>query len=317
MMEVTNGREQTKPVRTIIDTDVSIGIPDRDVDDGLALVMARNAKQLAISAITLTYGNSTLKNVSDAMGQLNEFLQFPEDGITCGASSAKDIGKRTAAVQSIIAALERHKHTVLALGPLTNIATVLTVRPDLATQIDRVVVVAGRRPGFKFLTGNYPLSHPDLNFEKDPAAFDVLLGSGISLMFAPFELSSKIWITEKILNRVKSVGTPTGSFLYKSCMPWLEFWQQRFSTEFHPIIGFNPFDCLAVACVADADLITSERCMASVEENNYDATEKKVQGTGRANKPYLHVRSEAGGPHLYAFEIVREEFLNRLLARLI
>lgn len=308
--------DSTRPIRVIIDTDVSIGIPERDVDDGLALVMACNSKQLSISAITLTYGNSTLKNVSNAMRRLNEYLNIPEDSITCGATSAGDLGKRTDAVDSLITLLERHKHTVISIGPLTNIATAIKMRSDLVQQIDQLVVVAGRRPGCRFLTGNYPLSHPDLNFEKDPNAAEFLLQSGVSLKLAPFELSSKIWITESILDRIRMSGTPTGEFLYKACMPWLELWRKRFSTDSYPIIGFNPFDCLAIACVTDADLVTNELCEATIEEDNYDATDKKVQGSGGAKKPYLHVRPKPGGPYSYAFDIVREDFLDSLIARL-
>lgn len=315
MIDMTES-STTNPVRVLIDTDVSIGIPERDVDDGLALVMACNSKRLSISAVTLTYGNSTLKDVRNAMQRLNEYLRLPTGGITNGATSADDLGKRNSAVESLIASLEQHKHTIISLGPLTNIATAISLRPDLVSQIDKVVLVAGRRPGFRFLTGNYPLSHPDLNFEKDPRAVSVVLASGVSLVFAPFELSSKIWITEEILDRVRAGGTPTGEYLYKTCMPWLELWRKRFSTDLLPISGFNPFDCLAIACITDEDLITSEKCVAAIEEDDYDATDRKVQGTGHARKPYLHVRPDSGGPHVFAFEVERERFLNSLISRL-
>lgn len=304
-------------IRAIIDTDVSIGIAQRDVDDGLALLMAHHSPKLTISAVTLTYGNSTLKKVCGAMSSINEYLRLPESIIKSGAESHTELGKKTDAVDCITSNLESQRHTLIALGPLTNIASVVKLRPDLVSQIEKVIMVAGRRPGHRFLTGNYPLSHPDLNFEKDPAAVNVLLETKLPIVFAPFELSSKIWITESILDRIKQTGTELGKYLYSACMPWLEMWRSRFSTELFPVVGFNPFDCLAIACVTDSDILTTERAEAVIEECAYDATDWKVQGTGVVPKPYLHVCADSMGIHEYGFEIVREEFLKRLIDRLV
>lgn len=303
-------------ISVIIDTDVSIGIEQRDVDDGLALSMACHSPELKVSAVTLTYGNSTLKKVRGAMSSLNEHLRLPESIIRCGAASHAELGKKTDAVDCIISNLERQPHTLIALGPLTNIASAVKLRPDLVSQIEKLIMVAGRRPGHRFLTGNYPLSHPDLNFEKDPAAVDVLLKTKLPIVFAPFELSSKIWITEFILDRIKQTGTELGKYLYSSSMPWLDMWRNRFSTELLPVIGFNPFDCLAIACVTDSDILTTERVEAIIEDSDYDTTDLKVQGTGIVSKPYLHVCAASTGIHEYGFEILREEFVRRLMERL-
>lgn len=302
--------------KIIIDTDVSIGIPDRDVDDGLALVMAKNSPQLCISAVTLTYGNSTLANVQESMNRLNDYLGIPGICIASGAATSFELGKKTDAIVKMATLLEQSKHTLVCLGPLTNVASLLQLRPDLKTQIDRIIVVAGRRPGHRFLTGNYPLSHPDLNFEKDPVAAQIILDAGNPIIFAPFEISSKVWITDNFLQKLSEAKTHTSDFLRKNCQPWLELWKEKFSTALLPNIGFNPFDCLAIAILTDTDLITSEKCDAKIDASNYDATDLAVQGTGSGNKQYLHVSHNEQGLHTYCFDIVREEFLIRLLNRL-
>lgn len=53
--------------------------------------------------------------------------------------------------EALMAALEQGPLTVVALGPLTNIAAVLGERPVLASRIARLVAVLGRRPGRIFL----------------------------------------------------------------------------------------------------------------------------------------------------------------------
>lgn len=302
--------------KIIIDTDISIGIADRDVDDGLAIVMANNSQQLNISAITLSYGNSSLVNVQEAMKSLNKYLGMPNEIIASGAAGAFDIGKSNHASDKMITVLEQSKQTLVCLGPATNTASLLLLRPDLKSQIERIILVAGRRQGHRFLTGNYPLSHPDLNFEKDPVAAQILLDSGIPIVFAPFELSSKVWLTDAFLQTLSAAGTKTSTFLHSHCQTWQNLWKENFSTSMFPIIGFNPFDCLAIAALTDSDIITSERCDAKIDQSDYDATDSMVQGSGSGCKPYLHIERNEGGKHTYCFDIVREEFLTRLLTRL-
>src|SRR6185295_12927627 len=95
--------------------------------------------------------------------------------------------------------------TILALGPATNVATVLANHPELAARVTRVIAVAGRRPGQRFTTGtSNRAGHRDFNFELDPRAFQVLLDSKVELVLAPFEISSKIWMTAADLDRLAS-----------------------------------------------------------------------------------------------------------------
>jgi len=52
------------PAKVIIDTDCALGKFWRDVDDGLALVMALNSPELKILGITTVYGNASLREVN-------------------------------------------------------------------------------------------------------------------------------------------------------------------------------------------------------------------------------------------------------------
>lgn len=320
-----------KKKRVVIDTDVAIGYPERDVDDGLAIVMAANSKELEICGITLTYGNETLENVCHSMRQLSSIAGISNIPTEAGARSSDDFGKVTQATLILEECCKAGPVTILCLGPATNLATFIERQPALAQQIEEVVLVAGRRRGQKFRTGNYPRSHPDLNFEKDPDSFRRLISSGTQLVFAPFEVSSKVWITEHILELVSRNGTETSRYLSENCHPWLEFWKRTFSTTLLPIDGFNPFDCLAVAWLTDRDLLTWESAMMSIEKGDYDLADRALQGTG-ATKQYLHaefgsfsVRGKDASSleqpdkmreHKYIFDVERELFLERLIARL-
>src|SRR5213076_341322 len=75
-----------------------------------------------------------------------------------GAASAQDLGKETDATMALQAALNRRPLTILALGPVTNLATVVQNHPELRGRIRQIIVVAGRQPGFGF----HPPGRPDV-----------------------------------------------------------------------------------------------------------------------------------------------------------
>lgn len=317
------GNKLEKKKRVVIDTDVAIGHRERDVDDALAIVMAANSEKLDICGITLTYGNESLENVSRSMGELRSIAGLSNVPTGAGARSRNDFGKITEATLVLEESCKAGPVTMLCLGPATNLATFLEQKPELAKEIEEVVLVAGRRRGQKFRTGNYSKSHPDLNFEKDPDSLKRLIDSRTNLVFAPFEVSSKVWITEHILELIRRHGTATAKYLSENCRPWLEFWKRTFSTPLLPVEGFNPFDCLAVAWLTDPDLLAWERVKMKIEDGDYDLAARVVQGS-EATKEYLHAecassrpdQREQGREHTYIFDVERELFLERLIARL-
>ena len=124
---------------------------------------------------------------------------------------------------------------ILALGPVTNIATVLKKHPDLAPRITRVIAVAGRRPGQRFTTGtSNPNGHRDFNFELDPDGFQVLLDSKVEIVLAPFEISSKIWLTAEDLDRLAASTSPAARALVPHAKAW-----QPMSKRLFGGAGFN------------------------------------------------------------------------------
>ncbi len=137
--------------------------------------------------------------------------------------------------------------TILALGPLTNVAAVLAQHPQLAGNIDRIVAVGGTRPAQRRLyPGTSKLLHfHDLNFVKDPAAFEAILQSGVSLSLLPFEAAQKVTVTPADLSLLSSGGA-LAQWLAAVSLGWMRFWQDQLGTD-----GFHPFDSLAVGYVID------------------------------------------------------------------
>ena len=75
--------------------------------------------------------------------------------------------------------------TLLALGPLTNVATALEHCPDIMRTLDNVVILGGARYG-----GNKtPVA--EYNFWQDPEAAARVLGAGLSLSLVPLDAFTK------------------------------------------------------------------------------------------------------------------------------
>lgn len=297
-----------------IDTDPAIGEPERDVDDGLALVQAFHSPELDIRGVSVVFGNAELDRGLPIARRFAREFGPPQLKVFGGAAKASRPAVETDASRAIAEALRAQPLTILALGPATNVATVLEKHPELARRITRVVAVAGRRPGQRFTTGSSNArGHRDFNFELDPHAFQVLLDSHVELVLAPFEISSKVWLKSADLDRLAASPSAASRALAAPARAWLSLWGRLFGVD-----GFNPFDTLAVAYAISSDGFACETLQARIQTLADDETEPGVQGTRVERKPYLIASrsvSAAGGRVTYC-STAPDGFKDDLLARL-
>jgi len=296
-----------------IDTDPAVGVADRDVDDGFALLQAFHSPEFALRGVSVVFGNAPLVQAWPI--GLRIVGGFGPRGVRAyrGAAKAADLGVDNAATRAMTAALRREPLVILVLGPATNVATVLRNQPALRSRIVRIVAVAGRRPGQRFTTGTTnPRGHRDFNFEEDPEAFRVLLASGVPLTLAPFEISSKVWLRASELDAIAGADAKS-DWLVGPARRWLALWTRTFGVD-----GFNPFDTLAIARITSPSQLTCETLPARIDVLADDATEERVQGTTVARKPYLLVSREFGGsvPSVEYCYDVADSFKPDLLRRI-
>lgn len=220
-----------------IDTDAAPNVPFRDKDDLFALLAAFEAPELKIRGISLVFGNH--HDVEAVQPEIRDLVgRFAPEPIRvyAGAGAAADLGRATEASTALGDALSREALVIVALGPLTNVATVLQQHRELAPNVKRIIAVAGRRPDQAFLLAGGRLTLPDLNFESDVAAFRVVLEQGIPLTLIPFELSRQMWITASDLRAMRD-GSPAARWLAHQSTGWLDLWAHGIGT-----LGFHPFD---------------------------------------------------------------------------
>jgi pyrimidine-specific ribonucleoside hydrolase len=231
-----------------IDSDPACGT-DRtaDVDDCWALLAAARFPELAVRGISTVFGNQDGRSAhafaQQIVPRLFEDSMAGHFDLFVGSVERSDSTWRpTPASQALAVALEREPLTIIALGPLTNIATVIRQRPDLLGRITGIVAVAGKQPGQLFHPGRQWWFHfGDFNVSQDPQAADVVLYSGLRVTLMPFDLATNLTMTATDLQKLDA-GDASARWLSKVSRSWLTFWQTTLGQN-----GFHPFDMLAVA----------------------------------------------------------------------
>jgi len=309
------GTHETAPaVRAVwIDTDPSIRPGGHEVDDGFALIQAFHSPELTIRGVSLVFGNAPL-DIEIPIGRaIVEQYGPPGLEVWVGAASGEQLGEATEASTALADALRQERLTILALGPGTNVGTVLLEHPELASQIIEVVAVAGRRPGQRFVTGGTTDSpHCDCNFDKDTESFRVILDASVPLTLAPWEISSKVWLGEAELDRLEHAGV-SAQYLVRPARDWLALWNERYGVD-----GFNPFDTLAVGYLTAPETIICDTLPVEI----LDGPDDRAVAAGQdppPNKPYLVVSGESDSPYVTTYchtptAAFTDDLMRRLLA---
>lgn len=297
-----------EPVDVWLDVDPGTGLSD--VDDGLMLVQCFHSPEMRVHGVSVVYGNAPLPHGLKVAQQVCR--RFGPAGMqpAPGAAKADELGQDSPAVAAMARALAQRRLTILAVGPATNVATLIQRHPELVAHVERIVVVAGRRPGQRFISSETQARpHRDFNFELDPAGMKVLLDAPLELVFAPWEVSSHVWITRDDLARLAASGG-SGSWIAESSGYWIRLWEMNITPR-----GFNPFDTLAAGWVTHPALIEHEVLRARIEEAPDDRATDEERTAGKT-KPYLIADAgPSGRPVIYCHR-PREEFKTVLLERL-
>jgi inosine-uridine nucleoside N-ribohydrolase len=137
-------------------------------------------------------------------------------------------------VEALAAHLRKHpgKTIPIAIGALTNLATLLLRHPKLKNSIPRLIVMAG-----EFKTPKW-----EWNVRCDPVAAASVFDSGIPIEVIPWEIGMTCTINRKQLNDLFARRTPTGCLLARA----VRLWRRAKYTPGHAAMP-HLFDPMAVA----------------------------------------------------------------------
>jgi purine nucleosidase len=145
--------------------------------------------------------------------------------------------------------------TVLATGPLTNLALALLLEPELVDLVARVVVMGGtiEHPG-----NVGPMT--EANIAHDPEAADLVLGAGWPVTLVGLDVTMTTWLEHEHLERIAGTANPRGRFAWGILQHYLAFYYDR-----HGRRGCPLHDPTAAVVAVEPSLATCVRAPVSVE----------------------------------------------------
>lgn len=262
-----------------IDTDMHLGRFGRDVDDGLAVMQALRSDKVAVKGISfaldIDYGYRVTQRLLNRCGQSVPIYK--------GARSCRALGKETDAVKALTEALRKERLSILVLGPATTIASVLLLHPELRQQIQEVVFCGGRQPGKRLNPAKGRINLPDINFERDPVAFQQLLNANVPVVLAGYEASSTVYYDKEDIQFLRESADKTDQWLYRKLRQWQKLWRITIGSK----EGFIPFDAVTAGWLTSPGyLLHYKDIPVAIERLPNDS---KLFRLNNPKKPYLQV----------------------------
>lgn len=254
---------------------------DPGIDDAMAMSIAMLHPDLEVIAVTAVGGNCPPEQATLNVQAIIEQIDPPR-WPRIGAASAPDNGlpvdgrylhgldglggagfevaelRTRHPSEKVIADSIRsapNSLTIIALGPLTNIARVFQRDPVLSSQVGRIIMMGGSINGHGNIT---PAA--EFNIYCDPEAARYVFRSPSTKTLVPLDVTNQIVLSFDLLNQLPKKDTPKGRLLHQILPPAFRAYRQQFGLE-----GIHVHDTVALMAALYPDLFTTEEMAGDVE----------------------------------------------------
>jgi purine nucleosidase len=189
-----------------------------------------------------------------------------EDGLGGNAGpppTAKPTDETAAAQIVRLARQHPDELTVLALGPLTNVARALQLAPDLPKLVKHVIWMGG----VFTLPGTVGVAQ-EPNAWHDPEAAELVLAAGFALTVVPIDAVAPAWADETWIGQLAGIDNPVAKALTAWHKQYLDFYSGTLAVDYGGP-GMLLYDPVAAAIALDPDLAEYERHEVVVELHGY------------------------------------------------
>ena len=279
----------------IIDTDPGIGVPGADIDDGLAIILALLSPELNVEALTIVNGNvemeegtlntlrilelldrrdvpvargmdrPLLRDMKPVRAAFNKVLSPGKDiYIEQPLPSLKPISEH--AVDLLVSKVMENpgEITVIAIGPLTNIAMAMLKDPRFADNMQELIVMGGCAT----MLAQNMTSVAEFNMYCDPDAAKIVFQSGAKITLVGLDVTMKVFFTRDHLNELRKSQSPLIEYIISRSEPWIDFLGKAFPKREEYQNGCALHDPLAIGVVLDPSIVTIEKAYVDVETNS-------------------------------------------------
>ncbi|MBE5823732.1 MAG: nucleoside hydrolase [Butyrivibrio sp.] len=258
---------------------------DPGIDDSLAIMLALNSPEVEVVGITIVAGNSpcelgfkNAKRVLKFLGRLdvpvyvgadrprvreyvNALDTHGSDGL--GESFLPEVPDQMipdlSAAEFMSQTLKGGDVSVIALGPLTNLADIIDRDREVFLSIKRLVSMGGN---FRSHGNCSPVA--EYNYWEDPdsakVVFNAMYEAGREIEMVGLDVTRKIVLTYDILDEMKRKNPVVGDFVEK-----ITNFYFKFHWEWEHIRGCVINDPLAVAQFIDQSILSGFSAFTDVE----------------------------------------------------
>ena len=254
---------------------------DPGIDDAVALCLALFDPRIEVVGITATAGNvdghQATSNVITILDQLDP-PKWPrigaatindrvpdadgrhlhgEDGLADTGLPATELANQRPAEKVISDAVHESpgEVSIVALGPLTNIALALQREKELASQIDQIVMVGGSVDGVGNIT-----AAAEFNMFCDPVAARFVFSSPTTKTLIPLDVTRKVTMTYNLVGELPEPSTRAGALMHKIVPFLFRSCRRAFGQE-----GIHLHDALGVLFMVHPELFATEEMSGDVE----------------------------------------------------
>lgn len=248
---------------------------DPGIDDAVAIAAALFAPQLELKLITTVAGNVSVekttrnalalmhfweKDIPVAQGAATPLVRKLRDAAYVHGESGmegytfveharqpSDIPAFEAIYQCLMASAE--PVTLVTIGPLTNIALLLTQRPDCQSRIARLVMMGGSAG-----RGNFT-PNAEFNIAIDPEAAARVFESGLDIVMCGLDVTNQALLSPEYLRELPELNQ-TGKMLHSL---FSHYRSGSLST------GLRMHDLCAIAWLVKPELFRLQSCFVAVE----------------------------------------------------
>jgi purine nucleosidase len=264
----------SKPQRIILDTDPG-------VDDAMAIFLALRSPELKVEAITAVSGNVPLAFTLPNALRLVEIAGHPEIPVAAGAAfplvrrlvtaayvhgnnglggvefpeaKVKPVAETASELIRRIVRANPGEIIIAAVGPLTNIATVLKSDPGIAKLIKSFALMGGS------LSGGNISPAAEFNFYVDPEAARVVFDSGVPIVMVGLDVTHKVLLRENHVRTLEAAQNPVSQAAAKIMRATLG---RVAKTNDETVVAMH--DPLTIASLIDPGVITLRDYYVQIE----------------------------------------------------
>jgi len=250
--------------KIIIDTDPGI-------DDAMAIFFAMSSPGLKLLGLTTTFGNVSVERATEnalhlveiagvaipvAKGESVPLVQTPlpfpdfvhgDDGFgNLNLPPPKGQAIELTAAEFIVKTVldNPNEVTLIAIGPLVNLAKALELEPRIATLAKKVVIMGGT----VLESGNVsPVA--EANIYGDPHAADLVFSADWTVHMIGLDVTHKVTLMDDLQRHIRDNNPVFGQFLYDAGRFYADFYKARRGAE-----GCYVHDASAIAYAINPDL---------------------------------------------------------------